>query len=355
MAIRTILEKFDIKISGDILVDYKIFEQYNLIGLDYGDGELSAAKIEWNYQDKKLEIKTLAFDRGAILFKTPNAYLINDHTAENYEAIDIDKADISLCMDVNATGTDKGFRCYNFKHYPGSEEAKAKYVQDDGIEVSFTNEQIMAKGFACVVNTLFDYNSIINRNKPTIILVGCPSSSGWRNGMSAYARLLQSALKSVLPETQKPVSIAIQTESTAALARETDPNLENHVRNYEIVVILDCGSSTFDITITTPSGIPEGGEDSYQFGGRQIDENMLFDAIKELLEQYPNQEANIRMHGMKLELRIKKEKFYGDDGDNANDQVYKIAIRNEDGTLMKDKQGRTAGAKISGERILAPR
>ena len=320
----TLFKKFKIYLSK--LEGVTVFEKYNLIGIDYGDGEISACKIEWDYEKNCLKLRPLAFDRQCKRYKTMNVIYISKKTSK-------------LVMATTGVEED-GVRYYNFKYPPNSPEAKARYIKDDGTEAPLTNEEVMSKGFACVVKTLFEFNQAeIDPKKPTIILVGCPSGSKWKNSATAYAELLKR-------ELANNISIAVQMESTAALARETDPNKAGRrVRASEIVVILDCGSSTFDVTIATPSGIPDGGEDSFQFGGREIDANILLDMKKSLLQKYPDQNCNL--HGIKIELRRKKEEFFGDDGKNEEEQLYAFTIKNSDGTTKTDQRKRVVSYRYS--------
>lgn len=325
---KTLLEAFHITLEKD-MDTYDIFEKYNLIGLDFGDGEISASRIVWSHLEPMgLKTRALAFDRGISLFKSPNAYYISDKI-------------IKLIMEVSTKDTnqkDGGARYYNFKYYPGSTEAKAFYIKDDGMPTKLKNEEVMAKGFACVIDRLFECNMILDRNKPTIVLVGRPSSPGWASSELVYSQVLKSKLPSKLPKDQAPIEVAIKAESTAALAREMDPGRgADRVRGNQIVVILDCGSSTFDITIVTPNGIPEGGEDSYQFGGNLLDANLLQYAMECFRKEYPQQ---VGRHGQKLDLRIKKESYYGLDGDAYDPQKYKIPLLNADGSSITGKNGR---------------
>ena len=319
-----LLEQFHIPLPEAI-------DLYNLIGLDFGDGELSAAFVQWNSVTKQFDIKGLQLDEGGTRIKNPNAYLISP-----------DSGRFVYDSRETALSKDKGLRYYNFKKCAGTDEAKAKYILDDGKIADMTYSDVMAEGFNIAVNTIFksDTARLLDPKKPTIILVGCPSSAGWEKNKLEYAELLRSRLS--LPDNiTAPVYVAIHKESNAALARELDPKLGmNRIKRHEVIVILDNGSSTFDITVVGVNGIPEDGEDSYQFGGNLIDENLLVLMWKQLHEQYPGMKL-LTAHGHKLGLRITKETYYGLDGDLQLPAAYMATL---DG--KKDAKGRIPKLKF---------
>lgn len=314
-----LLKKFGITIPEK-------FDIYNLIGVDYGDGEISAAYVSWNPIKECIDVLGLALAANGILMKNPNAYYININEENKLE---------KMVYSVNATSNDEkdgGFRYYNFKKCVGTAEAKSNFLLDNGTSSGLTYEDVMAKGFNCLVNVLFEANHyVLDRNKPTIILVGRPSSPGWVYSEKEYAKLLQNGLK--LPENQKPVYVAIQSESTAALAREIDPKWDKRrVQKGEIVVVLDNGSSTFDVTVITPNGVE--GEDSYQFGGNLLDENLLNLMYEKLKIKFPNAVLKTTQ-GHKLGLRMCKEAYYGIDGSNYTSQIYNIELLGADSSNEK--------------------
>ncbi len=307
----TLLERFGIP-------QPKEFKEFNLIGIDFGDGEISASVASWNGMNHKMSVLTIWLDMSHNHDKYSNAFYISEK----------ESAIVSGVNDIRFSGKDGGTIYYNFKVCPGDQEINAKYRRDSGEKGNtLTYGQIMAKSFSCLVNRLFDCNETIDRGKPTIILVGRPSSTGWKASERAYAKLLQEGLQ--LPKGQKPVYVAIQAESTAAMASEIDPQWdERRIRRGEVVVVLDSGSSTFDITVISPDGGVVG-EDSFQFGGNQLDENLLKLFQQSIQENHPGKELETR-HGHKLNLRIKKEQYYGDSGTCTDPQMYGYSL--QDGT-----------------------
>lgn len=306
MGCKTLLERFDIKLPNSI-------EECNLIGLDYGDGEISAATIRIDQISNKWMVESLNLSEGAATFKNPNAFYIGAKVSKlMYHAQGISES----------LKTADGTQYYNFKKCPGTPEAASAFLQDDGSKSELTYEQVMSCGFQIVVRALYKSNpDLIKRNRPTIILVGRPSSPGWAQREREYARLLKDGLK-VDDLTDQPVYVAVQSESLAALAREIDPKWGRSRINRkkgEVVIILDNGSSTFDITVISRDGIPEGGEDSFQFGGNLIDENLS----DQMLQQAEAENIVLSArHGHKLGLRFNKEYYYGPDGTGCTESIY---------------------------------
>jgi len=302
---KTLLEKFGIPIPKNL-------EDYNLIGIDYGDGELTAACIQID-ENQNMKVKGLALAANGTLYKNPNAFYIS-------KSIQQMVYDIS---DNQLSGKDNGVRYYNFKKCPQDPSAKSKFIKDDGSYAGMTYEEIMVTCFSVLVNVLFKSNPyLLDKDKKTIMLVGRPSSVGWKNSEVEYAALLQKGLK--LPANQAPVYVAVQAESTAALAREIDPQWDaQRVKRGETVVVLDNGSSTFDVTVITKKGVV--GEDSYQFGGNQLDEILLSLLKKKLAEDCPGKSV-AQMHGSKLDLRMIKEAYYGLKGSKQQPQLYTVDL-----------------------------
>lgn len=307
----TLLQKFGIPLEGNR-------EDYNLIGIDFGDGEISAATIEVDHLDGNLTVRGLSLQESGMHWKNVNAFYISPNQEK-------------LITNVNEKQSDKedsGQRYYNYKKCPLDEAAGYNFLLDDDTTSNITYRELMVKCFNRLVNTLFESNVyVLDRKKPTILLVGRPSSPGWTASELEYARMLQKGLR--LPDNQKPVYVAIQSESTAALAREIDPKWDTQrVKKGEIVVVLDSGSSTFDITVIASGGVV--GESSFQFGGNQLDENLLELMRQAVDQQYPDMEYATN-HGHKLNLRIAKESYYGLKGISQQAQLIGVDLRDAKG------------------------
>lgn len=312
-SLKTLLEEFGIPLPETL-------DSCNLIGLDYGDGEISANLAVWSDVKKNSNPIGLSLSESGTLMKNPNAYLIGS----DVERLIYDSRDTESTKEAN------GIRYYNFKKCVGTVEAASKFAKDDGTYGNLTYQEIMAEGFNIAINTILksDASHEIDYNKPTIILVGCPSSAVWERSKIEYADLLKSRLK--LPEeVTKPVYVAIYKESNAVLAREIDPQWgKSRVEKGEVIVILDNGSSTFDITVVGVGGIPENGVDSYQFGGNLLDKNLLKIMQKRFKAEYPDVEP-VTSHGHKLGIRIAKENYYGLDGELRKPEAYMMTLKDK--------------------------
>lgn len=307
--LKPLLEQFNIPLPETI-------DLYNLIGLDFGDGELSAAFVQWNSVKKQFVIKGLSLDEGGVLTKNPNAYYISPSL----------KRFVYDARETEIT-SDSGLRYYNFKKCVGTDEAKAKYILDNGKTADMTYSDVMAEGFNIAVNTIFKSDSarLLDPEKPTIILVGCPSGAGWEKTKLEYAGLLRSRLS--LPDNiTGPVYVAIQKESDVIAACELSSiQREKEAERQEVIVILDNGSGTFGITVAGEHGIPENGEDSYRFGGNLIDENLLKLMQNQINKEYPGLKLS-SPHGHELGLRSARELYYGIDENLRVPPVYPVSL-----------------------------
>ena len=296
------------------------FSDYNLIGIDFGDGEVSASYVDFNNVEGKMTVSSLSLQENGTLLKNPNAFYISSDIQQLIYDVD----------DNRFTGQSGGTRYYNYKRCPMDGSCNSQFVKDDGNHADLTYGEIMPIGFNCLLNALFNSNDRISRKKPSFVLVGRPSSKGWECSELEYARMLQDGLN--LPAGQAPVYIAIQSESTAALASELDPKWDkNRIQRGEVVVVLDNGSSTFDITVIAPQGGVVG-ENSVQFGGNQLDEILM-----QLLEQRSSEAgAGLRSkHGHKLGLRMKKEAYYGMAGKSHSTQIYRADLAGGKGNFLE--------------------
>ena len=114
-----------------------------------------------------------------------------------------------------------------------------------------TYSDIMAEGFNIAVNTIFkcDMARLLDPKKPTIILVGCPSGTGWEKTKLAYAELLRSRL-SLPDDITGQVYVAICKESYAAVAGELNLiETMKKIKRQDVIVLLNNDSNTFDIMV----------------------------------------------------------------------------------------------------------
>lgn len=301
---KSLLERFDITVPDTL-------EKYNLIGFDFGDGEISAAIPYWDSTvgQEGMSVKNLFLNKQQDVQKKITAYEVIDDTPQ----LPTGK---TLHLVENLY--------YNFKRCPGTEESKSNYIKDDGTADTKSYEEIMAAGFNAAVRTIFQCNpDYIDVKKKTIILVGRPSSSRWEDKEHYYAELLRKGLN-LEDITKEKIYVAIQSESWAALAWEAG---QRNFESNEVVAVLDNGSSTFDITVIGRKGLFEGrtGEDSFQFGGNNLDENLLQMMWKEFHKQFPQGNPQYE-HGHKLALREFKELHYGENGTDNKGVFYSFYV-----------------------------
>ncbi|MDO5422379.1 MAG: hypothetical protein Q4F41_01470 [Eubacteriales bacterium] len=323
----SLFERFGVEIPERI-------EDVNLIGVDFGDGEVSAVLAR--QKDGRIANDPLFPDSTRVGYKCPNVLFI--------------PTDKSLPRKMGIGNFQNGRAYYNFKKCPGTNEARTKYRRDDGRPDEYTYEEIMRMAFQEFIRLLFAYNAhAISREKRTILVVGRPAGSKWKKREIEYANLLKDGLE--VEGYDKPIDLVIVSESLAAFARETNPGIEaeKRIQRGETVLIVDCGSSTFDVTLVTEDRIPPDGEYSRPFGGGSIEELMLkcFCLEKEPPEQeWPRRLLKLRQYCgegrhapetmvctyNKLELRKKKEDYYGKTGTDGTDTgLYAVFFEPESG------------------------
>lgn len=279
----------------------QFFDQYNLLGYDNGDGELACSKVGYDAYNKKLYTIPLTFRKNTLVYHVPNMLVF-------YPS---DRAELTDIFQNNFNGT----IYHNFKRCPGA-RANITYRDDNGVATPYTYGSLMAHGFACAICQLAECNVSFDIKKPTVIMVGRPSSKGWKDAEQDYANLLGSKLEAYLPANHGSITILVLSESSAAMAGAVDLKQKDWLG--AVTYILDLGSSTFDLTTATPEGIPQEGEDSYQFGGNQLDRAIAANADSKFETRYPpNQGYQAAVdEGKTAKLRFKKELCYGDNGCN---------------------------------------
>jgi len=292
----------DLEKSLNQLTLEKILESYNLLGFDNGDGELACSRVHLN-ENKLLVAEPLTFGRtNAELYHVPNIIAFLDGKAKLLDAAYAEQSDSSREI------------YHNFKRCPGGNRTPEEYLHS-----SKTYGELMGHSFACAIDVLFQYNKCLDRDKPTIIMVGRPASKGWADQEQAYTELLGQNLKTYLPDA-KTITILVLSESCAAMAGEIGMKQDRWLNT--VIQILDLGSSTFDITTVTPKGLPEEGEDSFQFGGNQLDQAIAAKADFLYYKKYPEEEGYVADNrpGKIANLRFKKELCYGDNGVNQAEE-----------------------------------
>lgn len=296
-------------------------EEVNLIGVDFGDGELSAVLAR--EKDGRIEADPLFPDTARVGYKCPNVLFI--------------PSDPALPCRIGLGNFQNGRAYYNFKKCPGTNEARSKYRLENGEADCHSNEELMRMAFQEFIRLLFSCNShSISREKRTILVVGRPAGAKWEKREEQYAALLGDGLH--IDGYEQRIDVLVVSESLAAFARETNPAIEEsrRIRRGETVLIVDCGSSTFDVTLVSGDHIPENGEYSRAFGGGMIEELMLkcygigktpdgnlWPERLLRLRQYCGEGAHTEERMVcahnRLELRKKKEDYYGKTGEDGTE------------------------------------
>ncbi len=136
------------------------------------------------------------------------------------------------------------------------------------------NKEVMRRFFQRALMNIFENNdNQLKGKKRTVVFVGRPSSQIWEETEEAYRQLLMKGLEEKLhtiPDYEDhKVDIIIYSEAMAALAYEYS---QGNIKPDEAVLIIDCGSSTFDAVLVKNRQILT--EYSRQLGAGQIDEIM---------------------------------------------------------------------------------
>ena len=259
----------------------KNIEQYdNIIGLDFGHGEVSAALWKMNGEnvgDKPKDLKFNSNDKGKIYTAL---FISNDGMCKiGDEAIN------------NKPGTGRLYTCFKVKP---SRLIKNEPFENDTI----TKKELVQLFLREVIETLFLYNSEDLKGN-NIILVGCPSSKEWlkNNGDVEYAKILSAKFKRQIP-------VIVMPESRASLIK-TYREKKNAVSFHDGVIVFDFGSSTLDCTyINFKENYMN--DDSEPLGASYIEEKMMESFLD---DKY--QKKNLKDEDFaKIDLRGKKETHY---------------------------------------------
>ena len=294
-------------------------DNISVVGIDFGAGELTACLATLRYGELGLE--DLAVDN----YNTRWAY-----TAYNDEHKIIGEEVIKYPEEIYT----------NFKKNP--EDAMEKYGA--WLEGGLTYQYLMEKTFFCLIRNLLKNKIILGdcrgqEEKEIFLFVGRPSSNAWESYAKEYQRILQGSLhelESKIWELEPGVkvkvklSVIVYSEAEAAMAseyyRETiDPK--------ETIVVIDGGSSTFDCVVVRNGKVI--GEYSRQVGAGMIEKNMFDICLLELDkdrkkagisvdQRKAEHDAKVSMVDFNegvhtIELRKRKEDYFGPDGTRAYD------------------------------------
>lgn len=194
---------------------------------------------------------------------------------------------------------------------------------------ALTYKEVMKRFFQRAVLHIFENNADQLKGKErTVLFVGRPASQVWEDCELEYQMLLKTELQEAISSMKyyegHQVDVIVYSEAQAALAYEYS---QENIASQEAVLILDCGSSTFDAVLVCDRKILA--EYSRQIGAGMLDELMtdelLFGENRENMEDV---DARLSMRErMKKELiaaagwseltmtaRKLKELYYGPNG-----------------------------------------
>ncbi len=289
---------------NDILND-----QINLICLDFGHGETTAAKMEVYVEGtaRKLRVVPLNTDANLPIYKR-ETYL---YVCKDSNDVEIGKTAKQRAL--AAAGGD--FYCY-FKCMPSRAGNYLMAANSTMNGERITHAQAMQMYVQKYLDLVFSPEAIkqgqyhLDPQKGTILVIGRPSGSKWELEEDEYRKILSS----VQIDGKPPIETLIISESFAALAQSVNDSEDIAFAFEDTVVCVDMGSSTADITCMTK------GEIVYEYGislGAHLIESALLDHVI-AYENEKNETAFTIEHleeGHTLELanfREHKENFFGD-------------------------------------------
>lgn len=299
-------------------------ENINIIGVDFGAGELSSFRGGIaEEENKKHTIRTEAFNLNNASKQI--LYTVYSKQKNGEEVIDAPIFSQSEYVYSN-------IKCppeYALNHYNGLL----------GEEIP-TYETLMERTFYCLIKAIFKYNRSYSRSlkdvKKTIIFVGRPSGGLWEKSEQEYQKILSRSLSQLKEEGiySGQIDVIIYPEAAAALAYEFS---KGNIDGKETTVIIDGGASTFDCVVIKGNQVV--GEYSRQVGGGIMDENMLDLFLADNEEEITAPiEKRLEMRKEKydlmypkqgqclLELRKEKERYYGQTGCERRTGIYEMTV-----------------------------
>ncbi len=299
-------------------------ENINIIGVDFGAGELSSFRGGIaEEENKKHTMRTEAFN----LNNASKQILYTVYSRQNNGEEVIDAPIFSQSQYVYSN-----IKCppeYALNHYNGLL----------GEDVP-TYETLMERTFYCLIKAIFKYNQSYSRSlkdvKKTVVFVGRPSGGLWEKSEQEYQKILSRSLPQLKEEGvyDGQIDVIVYPEAAAALAYEFS---KGNIDGRETAVIIDGGASTFDCVVI--EGNQVAAEYSRQVGGGIMDENMLDLFLADTWEEgtapierrlelrkekycsiYPKQGQCL------LELRKEKERYYGQTGAEKRTGIYEMTV-----------------------------
>ncbi|MDE7189812.1 MAG: hypothetical protein K2N96_06675 [Muribaculaceae bacterium] len=258
-----------------------------IIGFDLGDGEISAAY--WNLKEEGfVKPYDLKFD------KDEHQKVLSALFAEKNGTIHI-----GTLSEMSNLASTQGNLYINFKVSPKRLYDSELYEGD-----SISKKQLMQLVLRKCLEKIYESNS--NRfDGEGLLVIGCPSGPEWlENGSDLmYADILKEGLEGL----DMRLKVIVMPESRASLIKvykEQGQLVGSHVQDG--VVVMDHGSSTFDITLINFITNQQA-DDSIPLGANKIERTML----KVLLEQNKKNRFDLLdFRSQLLLIRNAKEAFF---------------------------------------------
>lgn len=288
----------------------------NVIGLDFGDGETTAAYF---HPIQKVPISFHVDGSGARMKMITALFIPNDSPS-----------DVKIGLNaINASKNRLQGKFYvSFKCKPSEADAYAEFIGERRPnDKLYTKKEIMQLFVRKFIETIFDISTNeLDANRDTIILVGRPAGSNWEG---TEQENYQSMLSENLMIGNRPVrKLLVLSESFAALAQTVGRNSRRFDFD-DTVICADSGSSTFDFTCVSHG--ENKSEYGVSLGAKYIEQNMLHHTLN--LINNKNQLrfalADIADPLALFQLRTCKENYYGDEGQEPQ-QIQPFMIQIQD-------------------------
>lgn len=301
-------------------------DKYNVIGLDFGDGETAAA-----YFTKYVNTPQAFFVDGSnTRTKIVTAIFIPNDNSSN---VNVGQNAVNSASDRNP-----GKFYINFKCKPSEADAQAEFIgeyrQNDHFYTKREVMQLFVQGFLDIIFSVKANN--LNPDQDTILLIGRPAGGTWEGEEELnYQKMFSENLRA---GNKKVKQVMVLSESFAALAQTVGVN--NQRFNFEDTIICaDSGSSTFDVTYV--SNGENKNEYGVNLGAKYIEKNMLT-YILELANEEKKTNFSIRDLAdpmVLMNMRTAKENYFGDEGKRPlQRQPFTLQIRDEFNTKVIDQE-----------------
>ncbi len=291
-------------------IDDILNDRVNLICVDFGHGETTAAKMETYIDGNTCRLRVVPLNTNAgenPIYKRPT-YIYVYRDSNNVE-IGIDAKSRAI------SGAGGDFYCY-FKCMPSRAQNYLTSSQSSINGERITHAQAMKWYLQKYLELVFTPEAIkqgqyqLDLNKGTILVIGRPAGNKWELEEAEYRKILSD----VHINGKAPLETIIVSESFAALAQSVNDSEDISFGFDDTVVCVDMGSSTADITCMSR------GEIAYEYG-ISLGAHLIESSLVNYVIDYENQKNGTSFSPDNLEdgdtltladFREYKENFFGD-------------------------------------------